>query len=376
MGEIRQIQVEGTVAVEAFVHLPYWLDVPIWQTKYEAGLVPDQVPYGYHHAEKEGFTLFFSRSHGETRFTSLIRRIITRCLGFDIVHAWRNRHQMLDADVVWTHTEVEHLAVAMLLLVVPRSRRPKLIAQSIWLLDKWPLFSMVRRRFYRFLMEQADIQTVHSPENLAILRSLVPRIRSEAILFGISLDSFPIESVRSRHPAGPLRVLSLGNDIHRDWPTLLKALVGKEKMELRILTSRIAPESIGNAPNVQIIRPCSLQEVKAEYRWADFVVVTLKPNLHASGITVILEAIAMGVPVICTDTGGLRAYFSSNEVCYVPAGDAPLLADALLRLAADPQECSSMAKRAQGRLKEAALTSEGYAVRHCQISRRLLAETP
>ena len=49
------------------------------------------------------------------------------------------------------------------------------------------------------------------------------------------------------------------------------------------------------------------------------MIMSLKPNLHGSGITVILESIILGVPVVCTDSGGLRAYFSSSEIYYVPA---------------------------------------------------------
>jgi len=36
--------------------------------------------------------------------------------------------------------------------------------------------------------------------------------------------------------------------------------------------------------------------------------VPLLPNLHASGITVIQEAVLAGVPVVATDTGGLDGH--------------------------------------------------------------------
>ena len=56
------------------------------------------------------------------------------------------------------------------------------------------------------------------------------------------------------------------------------------------------------------------EEVRTLHQWADLVVVPLKPNLHASGLTVVFESISCGVPLICTDTGGLRAYFSQDEL--------------------------------------------------------------
>ncbi len=41
------------------------------------------------------------------------------------------------------------------------------------------------------------------------------------------------------------------------------------------------------------------------------MVVPLKPNKHASGITVMEEAALHGLPMVVTDTGGLKAYFDA-----------------------------------------------------------------
>ncbi|WP_443798338.1 glycosyltransferase, partial [Burkholderia gladioli] len=55
---------------------------------------------------------------------------------------------------------------------------------------------------------------------------------------------------------------------------------------------------------------------------ADVIVVPLRPNHHASGITVMLEAAAVGKPMIVSDVGGLRDYFPNDCAAYVPAFDA------------------------------------------------------
>ena len=87
--------------------------------------------------------------------------------------------------------------------------------------------------------------------------------------------------------------------------------------------------------NVTVRSVATADDVKALYEWADIVIVSLKPNLHASGITVILESIILGVPVVCTDSGGLRAYFSSWEICYVPVYAPIAMRVAVEELAAD-----------------------------------------
>ena len=102
------------------------------------------------------------------------------------------------------------------------------------------------------------------------------------------------------------------------------------------------------------------------------VLVILKENRHASGITVILEAVASGVPVVATDVGGLRDYFSDTEVCYVPPGEPCALRDAVRKLAADAERRAAMTAAAQARLVEAALTSEGFARRHRALTDELL----
>jgi glycosyltransferase involved in cell wall biosynthesis len=65
------------------------------------------------------------------------------------------------------------------------------------------------------------------------------------------------------------------------------------------------------------------------------VVVALKPNLHASGITVLQEAAIRGVAIVCTDTGGLRAYFSDKEIYYIPGSNSFELRNAIRKLAGD-----------------------------------------
>jgi glycosyltransferase involved in cell wall biosynthesis len=111
------------------------------------------------------------------------------------------------------------------------------------------------------------------------------------------------------------------------------------------------------------------------YDWADIVVVSLKPNLHASGITVVQEAALRGVPVICSDAGGLRAYFSDREVCFVPAQDKAALRQAIEELAADRERRLALAECAQARMGPAGLSSRAYARRHAEISRELMSET-
>ena len=149
--------------------------------------INEQLPYGYYHASDNGCVVKYSLDAEESRVTRFLRLSMRRLVGFDLLHAWRNRQSLCDADVVWTHTELEHLAVLVLWRSIPRNRRPKLIAQCIWLFDKWDRLPAHKRWLYSKLLSQTNVLTLQSSENL--------EDRSKRSSDG----SLPIEPVRNTH---------------------------------------------------------------------------------------------------------------------------------------------------------------------------------
>lgn len=358
--------------IRVFVHLARGFGADQWRDKWERGEIVglnDRLPYGYFWAEEYGCAIQYSQDCPETRLGRLFRLGIRWLLGFDFVHAWRNRRGIRNAEIVWTHTESQHLAVLLLLIARRPPRRPKIIAQSIWLFDAWPRLWAPRRRLFARLMNGADALTVHSPENLQRVRALFPRQRSLMVPYGIAADRMTRRPPRPAHR--PFRILSLGNDRHRDWATLVAAVAASPECDLRIAAGHL-PAALTRAPNVTLVHPRRQGELAALYDWADLVAVALKPNLHASGITVIEEATAFGLPVVCTDTGGLTAYFTEPEIRCVPVGDPEALRAAIAALSSDDAERDRMVERAQRRMIDAGLTSRGFAQRHAELSRELV----
>jgi glycosyltransferase involved in cell wall biosynthesis len=246
-----------------------------------------------------------------------------------------------------------------------------LISQSVWLFDHWNDFSALRRWLLSKLIRQADILTVHSPENLSVAKRLFPKVRSELVLFGISADTKITPALRPSKKT--LNIISLGNDRHRDWNLLINAVGDQQDWWLRIASRTVKPSSIARSANVEIVSPATNDELLALYQWADVLVLAIRPNLHASGITVIQEAALQGVPIICSDSGGLRAYFSDAEVCFVPPQDAVALRRAIRALADKPGVRLALAQKAQDRMGSHGLSSESFVRRHVEISRDLLS---
>ncbi len=368
----------ATKCARVFVLLGYGFGAARWCARHARAEIPglnDMLPYGYHRAAGEGCSIRYSEDADESLPTRFVRRALTRILGFDLIHAWRNRRPLLSSDVVWTHTERENLAVFGLFRLLGPRERPKVVAQCIWLFDRWHNFSRPRRALYRRLLSRADVVTTHSRSNLAVARKVLPATRSELLSFGwTSIDQMKPPRSRPLHP--PTRLGSLGGDMHRDWNTLLSAFAGKPTFELMVASTKERIPMASGIDNVRIRAARSEAEVKDLYDWADIVVVTLAENRHASGITVILEAVASGIPVVVTDTGGLRDYFSDGEVCYVPVGNSQALREAVQQLAIDSVRRATMTAAAQRRLIEADLTSEGFALRHRALTDELLGRRP
>ena len=361
--------------MKVHVHLAYGRDETTWAKAYDDGTligINDRDSYGYRHAAAMVSAMTFSRDHREGPVGKLIRGGARALLGFDLIHAWRNRDAILAADVVWTHTESQHLAISQLFANSGRKpgERPKLLAQSVWLMDHWRRFPMVRRAYFRRLLRRADVLTCHSRENRAMARRLFPHARTELVLFGIAADT--IHAPQHRANDGSELIVAVGNDEHRDWPTLIAAVARHPDWRLRIVSTKAAPSLADGVPNVEVRGVTSNRDLLDLYRRATVAVVPLKPNAHASGITALQEAALSGIAAVATDVGGLIDYFDRDQISYVPVGDIDAMEQAIGRLLADPDERYRQAIAAQRRMGPDGLSSQAYARRHVELSRALL----
>ncbi|MBB2201007.1 glycosyltransferase family 4 protein [Gluconacetobacter tumulisoli] len=361
--------------IRAFVQLSYGYGATTWHARWQEGRIlglNEEYAYGYLRASEPGFTVTQSEDAPEGVPGRLVRYSVRLLLGFDFIHAWRNRAAIFASDVVWTHTESQSLAVQLLLRLFPRRRHPRTIAQSVWLIDRWSTESRKNRFVFRNLLSRADILTFLSPCNMAQAASLFPDQRVVLMEFGIRIDEMIARPPHSPAPGTPVRVLSLGNDRHRDWTTLLQATSDLPCQVTVATTDRAARRTLATAAHVTLATLSNNTELFDLYDQADLVVVPVGPNQHASGITAIQEATARGVPVIATDVGGLRHYFGDDAIRYVPVGDAPALARAITELAADPAAQATMVAHAQQRMRDS-LNSRAYVARHVALSRDLLS---
>jgi glycosyltransferase involved in cell wall biosynthesis len=143
-------------------------------------------------------------------------------------------------------------------------------------------------------------------------------------------------------------ILSIGQDVGRDFPTLVAAMDGIAA-PLKLRTSRPLPAQAAGMPNVQVLRQrVSEIGLRDLYAGSRFVVAPLMPTANASGVSTIQEAGAMGKALIVSDNAAIRDFIVPDETCLmVPCGDVAALRAAMHRLLADPGLCDRLGRNAR-----------------------------
>ena len=189
------------------------------------------------------------------------------------------------------------------------------------------------------VLRAADDLWVLSRAQVEPLQELVgaggPRVT--AVPFGIDAQFFTAQPFPDRP-----RIVSVGNDRDRDPQTLFRALalVHARRPEAELLVQSSAP---GAPDGVRVLERMSHRELRDLYASATVVATATRPNLHVSGMTVTLEALATGRPVVNTDTPGMAQYVTEGETGHlVPVGDAESMADRLVALIDDAERAAEM----------------------------------
>lgn len=158
----------------------------------------------------------------------------------------------------------------------------------------------------------------------------------------------------------------------RDYDTLLEAVDGLD-VEVVIAAaspwSRQADSTRGRAlpPNVEI-RRLDLFELRRLYAAAEFAVMPLQEVEFQAGITTILEAMSMALPVVCTRTAGQTDTIVDGVTGrYVPVGDVRALRAAIESLLADPDRVEALGAAARAWVIEHA-DIERYAARLAELT--------
>ena len=151
---------------------------------------------------------------------------------------------------------------------------------------------------------------------------------------------------RETRTSEPLRVLTVGAlGLRKGTPYLLSAVkrLGKGIRLRAVGPIGVMPAILGELRrHMEVVGPVPRADMLAHYAWADVFVL---PSLYEGSATATYEALACGLPVICTPNTG-SVVRDEVDGFIVPARDAESIAERLRLLDSDRQLLGEMGHRA------------------------------
>jgi glycosyltransferase involved in cell wall biosynthesis len=284
--------------------------------------------------------------------------------------AWNLRElpvawQLGDADVACSFW------VKLFPLVARLRGRPAVVAFNIGLCTDYLRASAPRRQLMRTaLRSTASIVCLASAQRQQLLdqHGLEPE-RVHAVLFGVDERFY-----RPQEPPEDGYVLAVGRDMARDYATLARAV---EKLDARaiLVASERNVAGVKLPPNVELRLDVSYEELRSLYAGAACVAIPTRADGYpygadCSGQTVLLDAMAMGRPVVASERATLSDYVRHSETALiVPPEDPSSLRSALERVVGDRRFGDAMGFAGR-RLVEERLTTRHLAARLAPIIRQ------
>lgn len=279
-----------------------------------------------------------------------LRRLVARSevMTTPWVQAVLTWSQRRSSDAVLAMFESEGHGLALARRFVPRRGRPPLVILSCWLTDLATTGGPRRRWLYRFLYGRVDGVIVLSGNQVKVLEEQLG-LRSDQISvvrFGVDLDELrDLES----HEDGS--VAAVGRDLGRDWRCLAAAADGTRwRVQLVTRPEQLSGVNIPDSVTVHETLPRSAY--LDVLRNASVVALPSEVRQYPTGQTVLLEAMALGTPVISTDIAGIPELIEHGRSGWlVPPYDPTSLAGAIERLRETPTLRARLSQAALARVR-------------------------
>lgn len=284
----------------------------------------------------------------------------------DLRWALRLRRRLLDrpVDVLHAHSPYPAGIARLVVRSLPRARRPRLVYTVH---NTWASFAAPTRAIcgVTFPLDDADLAVSE------VVRASLParvRDRTEVLIHGIDVEGVAARADRAgvRAEFGiPDETVVVGTVANlraqKDYPNLLAAAAilrdrgrsirfltvgqGPLEAEIRAEHARLGLDGVvellgERSDAVRIMSGCDV-----------FVLASNNEGLPVA----VMEALALGLPIVATDVGGLAEAVDDRNGVLVPARDPAALADALDDLADDPDRRTALGAGAYARRTEFAV---------------------
>jgi glycosyltransferase involved in cell wall biosynthesis len=311
--------------------------------------------YGLTHLKNEGFDVIFPhltkcRINGRKSRLSNLIDILKEKRKYDIIYApYSNGLQALiylrglrlfrKKIVVWQHTPIEK----------PKGK------------------NFFRRLLYRIFLNGIDkfIFFGEIAREESLQSGIIHEKKTAVLNWGADLDFFSkISNDASNFKSDEIRFISTGM-YYRDFEILIKAFEGlSANLDLYIIDKSIYEKYLNTSQNIKIhlIAPDELSSYKAGLEAAKSSVILIctlpvSTRKYSFGLTSLIEATALGKPVIITRNKYIPQSFEANKVgLFVEAGNVAQLREAIIKISSDREL-----------LQQLANNSKRFAVERCNL---------
>jgi glycosyltransferase involved in cell wall biosynthesis len=334
-----------------------------WPDRYWAGEVADRSPYGFHRLADYGVEPWI-RGTVAGGIRGRLDGFVLHRTGLALAQTVLPRSRApWRPDVVLAWNERQGIP-AVARETVSRRRIP-VVSGTIWATEP----SGQRLMAVRGWLARCAAVFVLSTAQLAPLREIASSARVRYLPFGVDTGYFTatgptltsvmplpteVNLLLDQHPV----VLSVGNDRDRDHATLRRAmalLAAPQRPNTespRLLLASRAAAAIPAELGLQLSN-FSASQLLGSLRRARIFAVATRPNLHVSGMTALLEAMSVGLPIVASRTPGISDYVQHGETgLLVDCGDEQTFARAIRDLLADPDRAAAMGNAAARRVRE------------------------
>jgi len=283
--------------------------------------------------------------------------------------AWNARELTLPFEV--GPTDVVFSPLAALLPLASRMRRLPVVAINFGLNLIWRRASGTRRALLRRSLRAAARLICLGESQRRELVELARLDAERVVTLPIPVDD---RFFRPQDGDGTGPVLAVGKDLARDYGTLAAAGIDGE---VRVVAHPRNVEGIRIPPNMRVLQGLPSVALRDEYARAACVVLPQRSDAYAfgsegGGLTALLEAMAMGRPIVASDRAILHDYVDDGvEALLVPPEDPVALRAAVERVLGDDELARSLGAAARARV-ERGHTSRGFAARLAPVLRSVV----
>jgi glycosyltransferase involved in cell wall biosynthesis len=285
--------------------------------------------------------------------------------------AWNLREILTPYEVGRTDVLVTPLAAVLPLSA--RGRRLPVVVMNFGLNLIWRRASRARRALLQASLRSAARVICLGESQRSELVSLAGLDPERVVTILVPIDTQFFEPGRT---ADGRHVLSVGKDLARDYATFLEA-VRPLNVDATLVAHRRNVDTLALPSNTTLRRGVTFVELRELYAGAACVVLPQRADGHVygsegGGLTSLLEAMAMGRPIVATDRAILRDYVDDGvEALVVPAEDPEALREAIGRVLGDAELARSLGAAARARV-ERSNTSSGFATRLAPLLRAVV----